>query len=726
MKKNKTNHQRQLQHHHQIKNNHSELDLSGNRLASLPPSLSQLTRVRVLHLAQNPFYDFQKILAVLQSMASLDTLSIDVEGDNQEEKEDLLILGLPRLKFFNGLSLIDTDEGPSNQLVTAAPAAPFSAPAAALSTSLPPSLLPSPSQIAAAAAIPLEDQAASDQQPAQPTTTSTTSSSSTQALEEADLENAALLFGAVKDLMGKLAPTDDAALSQAFDDHVKTVMQTLKMKLNGVSDPFIQRGEILMAKHELYEVCFAEVINVASASSPKFGAVLRKLRDIHADLFSEFPATLHEMRPHYLQRLSDMKSQVVRAERESSLLLEAAEVLENEAIQHQQEREQMVFLSNSSSNSSSSNSNSGGGRIVQQQAQQIQQTHHTPQTQLAANSYRKQPPPPQQQYSSSSSAAMISSQKRPIPTSFANAMSGPLPAEATPGGGAFGPSSGPPRASRSGQGSGSKHQTKPQRVLSLKQLKEQFISLIYDSKMKFDRKCKDAHLPRETMEMHMYTFLNQRYGLKSLIVEHASAIIQAVNKYSTIDNDVLVFGKIIRNEIDEEFRFVQKQLKETVVELLRVKLKGTFHLKTDAQIARMVISRCRGYVEPEEWKDIIRYMYNHEDGLAIMVLVEDCIHYQPSIVSPLNMPGADTRGRRRVSVAGEQMIAEIAVGGGRVPFEDFLKILLGKNKRVVLNSQYIRPYCKDLCPLWVKTDTLHFIFCCIFRLSTGGAWKIFI
>jgi Ca2+-binding EF-hand superfamily protein len=40
------------------------------------------------------------------------------------------------------------------------------------------------------------------------------------------------------------------------------------------------------------------------------------------------------------------------------------------------------------------------------------------------------------------------------------------------------------------------------------------------------------------------------------------------------------------------------------------------------------------------------------------------------------MPGANTRGRRRVSIAGEQMIAEQSVGGGRVPFEDFLKILL--------------------------------------------------
>ena len=218
--------------------------------------------------------------------------------------------------------------------------------------------------------------------------------------------------------------------------------------------------------------------------------------------------------------------------------------------------------------------------------------------------------------------AEVRSSLKPVPSSFASAMQGPPAPNATPGGGAFGPSSGPGRATRE------RKQT-PQRVLSLKQLKDQFITLISDSKMRFDRSARTPICSRETMEMHMYTFLNQRYGLKSLIVEHASAIIQAVTKYSTIDNDTLVFGKIIRNEIDEEFRFVQKQLKETVVELLRVKLKGTFQLKTDAQINQLVESRCRGYVEHEEWKDIIRYMYNHEDGLAIMVLCRG-VHSAPA------------------------------------------------------------------------------------------------
>jgi hypothetical protein len=97
----------------------------------------------------------------------------------------------------------------------------------------------------------------------------------------------------------------------------------------------------------------------------------------------------------------------------------------------------------------------------------------------------------------------------------------------------------------------------PGRVLSLKQLKD-VIDEIYQSKTRFDEKCRENRLPRETMEQHMYTFLNHKYGLKSLIIEWASAIINGVKKFSPTDNDVAVFGKQLRNECDEEFRFVQK------------------------------------------------------------------------------------------------------------------------------------------------------------------------
>lgn len=107
------------------------------------------------------------------------------------------------------------------------------------------------------------------------------------------------------------------------------------------------------------------------------------------------------------------------------------------------------------------------------------------------------------------------------------------------------------------------------RTLTLKQLKD-FIEEMYDSKIRFDQKYMENKLPRETMEQHMYTFLNQKYGLKNLIIEWATAIVNGIRKFSSEDNDVAVFGKILRNECDEEFRFVQSQVKNTISELLKV------------------------------------------------------------------------------------------------------------------------------------------------------------
>ena len=54
--------------------------------------------------------------------------------------------------------------------------------------------------------------------------------------------------------------------------------------------------------------------------------------------------------------------------------------------------------------------------------------------------------------------------------------------------------------------------------LNLRQMKE-VITEIYESKTRFDKKCIQEKIPRETMEKHMYTYLNQKYGLKTLIIE---------------------------------------------------------------------------------------------------------------------------------------------------------------------------------------------------------------
>lgn len=121
------------------------------------------------------------------------------------------------------------------------------------------------------------------------------------------------------------------------------------------------------------------------------------------------------------------------------------------------------------------------------------------------------------------------------------------------------------------------------KILTLKQTKD-IIEEIYESKNKYDVTCMENRIPRETMEQHMYTYLNQKYGLKSLILEMASALHHSVLKYADEDNECAVFYKIVKNEIDEEFRFVQQQLKESVADLLRVHLKGKYQSKLDSDI----------------------------------------------------------------------------------------------------------------------------------------------
>ena len=51
------------------------------------------------------------------------------------------------------------------------------------------------------------------------------------------------------------------------------------------------------------------------------------------------------------------------------------------------------------------------------------------------------------------------------------------------------------------------------KLVTLKQLKD-VIEEIQESKIKFDQKVMETKLPRQTMYEYLFTFLNQKYGLK--------------------------------------------------------------------------------------------------------------------------------------------------------------------------------------------------------------------
>jgi hypothetical protein len=103
---------------------------------------------------------------------------------------------------------------------------------------------------------------------------------------------------------------------------------------------------------------------------------------------------------------------------------------------------------------------------------------------------------------------------------------------------------------------------------------------IYSSKTNYDKACKKSKIPRETMFQHTLTFLNNTYGIKHLVIKHHLSILNSIKTFKKESNDVVVFGKILKNEIDEEFRFVQKHLKYTILELLKSYLKDQMRSKS--------------------------------------------------------------------------------------------------------------------------------------------------
>ena len=151
------------------------------------------------------------------------------------------------------------------------------------------------------------------------------------------------------------------------------------------------------------------------------------------------------------------------------------------------------------------------------------------------------------------------------------------------------------------------------KILSLKSMKELIIE-IYNSKIIFDKKCIENGKSRETLEQYMYTYLNQKYGLKNLIIEWASSIINAIKLYSIEDSEVYLFGKILRNELDEDSRLILIKLQENISQILEFYLKSKNPLKSNAQITKLLNEKKNGILTEEEWKGIIYYLYNEEEG----------------------------------------------------------------------------------------------------------------
>ena len=82
------------------------------------------------------------------------------------------------------------------------------------------------------------------------------------------------------------------------------------------------------------------------------------------------------------------------------------------------------------------------------------------------------------------------------------------------------------------------------------------------------------------MEEYLYTFFNYKYGLKNMVIEWATNIINGIKSYSYIDNEICLFGKILRNDLDESCQFIMPKIKKNEEENIIKILQKEYILKS--------------------------------------------------------------------------------------------------------------------------------------------------
>ena len=154
------------------------------------------------------------------------------------------------------------------------------------------------------------------------------------------------------------------------------------------------------------------------------------------------------------------------------------------------------------------------------------------------------------------------------------------------------------------------------RVFTLKMMKD-IISNIYISKINFDKKCMQNKQPKETMEEYMYTYLNQKYGLKNMVIEWATNIINGIRTFSKEDTEISLFGKILQNELEENCKLLIDNIKENVNTIIMNILRTENPFKNEDELINIKNNYIKSELPLLKIQQIIETLFD-EKGRTIL------------------------------------------------------------------------------------------------------------
>ena len=224
------------------------------------------------------------------------------------------------------------------------------------------------------------------------------------------------------------------------------------------------------------------------------------------------------------------------------------------------------------------------------------------------------------------------------------------------------------------------------RVFTLKMMKE-IISNIYSSKTIFDQKCYQNKQPKQTMEEFMYTYLNQKYGLKNMVLEWATNIINGIKNFSSEDTQISLFGKILQNELEEDCQYLISNLKDNINSIIINILRTEYPYKNDVELNKMKNKYIKGVIPQETIQQIIETLYDEKGKEILFHKISKKIDNKKNIIKKNNI--MNTKLSREEN---NKIIAQKQDECNFIQYDFLIDICL--EYQIKLHIKYLKPFVK--------------------------------
>jgi hypothetical protein len=231
--------------------------------------------------------------------------------------------------------------------------------------------------------------------------------------------------------------------------------------------------------------------------------------------------------------------------------------------------------------------------------------------------------------------------------------------------------------------------------LSREQLNE-IIQNIYKSKIAYDQNCIDLNKPLETMEQHMYQYLNNKYGLKNLTIEYASAIISGIKDYSKKDMNIKLFGMLLKNEIEENTLAIIEKIKQVVEETLEYFITQKNPYMSTGDVLLICDKIKKGMVDEDVWNSFIDTLFlnDKENGNKIKEKIYEFIDR----IMKKSLEKLGNNLKFEMTREEEDFFKEMQNYPKKIRYEDLINILIDYHIKVRKN------YLKNMREIFMDND----------------------